>query len=131
MENQLLSGSESEQQNNLVEEYEEVLEQDDYEDDYEDELEYVEIKGSAEEINNRKKLYMDNEYSDQIEDQKSVNQIDEKNNIDFKQKKQSTTNLASKRPIQNATETLDIEPLDEKNLVQDKKSEKFEIDDPW
>jgi len=104
--------------------------EDDYEDDYEDELEYVEIKGSSEEINNRKKLYMDNDDSEQIENQK--NQIDEKNNIDFKQKKQSTTNLASKRPIQNATETLDIEPLDEKNLVQDnKKSEKFEIDDPW
>jgi len=132
VENQLLSGSESEQQNNFVEEYEEVVEQDDYEDDYEDELEYVEIKGSAEEINNRKKLYMDNDYSDQIENQNSINQIDEKNNIDFKQKKQSTTNLASKRPIQNAAETLDIEPLDEKNLVQDnKKSEKFEIDDPW
>ena len=116
----------------MVEEYEEVLEEDDYEDDYEDELEYVEIKGSAEEINNRKKLYMDNDDSDQIENQNSVNQIDEKNNIDFKSKKQSTTNLASKRPIQNAAETLDIEPLDEQNLVQDKqKSEKFEIDDPW
>ena len=132
VENQLLSGSELEQQNNLVEEYEDVVDQDDYEDDYEEELEYVEIKGSAEEINNRKKLYMDNDDSDQIENQNSVNQIDEKNNIDFKQKKQSTTNLASKRPIQNATETLDIEPLNEQNLVQDnKKSEKFEIDDPW
>jgi len=135
VENQLLSGSESEQQNNLVEEYEEVVEQYDYEDDYEDdedELEYVEIKGSSEARKNRKKLYMDNDYSDPIENQNSVTQIDEKNNIDFKQKKQSTTNLASKRPIQNATETLDIEPLDEQNLVQDnKKSEKFEIDDPW
>jgi len=136
VENQLLSGSESEQQNNLVEENEEVFEQDDYEDDfeddYEDELEYVEIKGSAEETGNRKKLYMDNDDSDQIQNQNSVNQIDEKNNIDLKQKKQSTTNLASKRPIQNATETLDIEPLNEQNLVQDnKKSEKFEIDDPW
>jgi len=75
---------------------------------------------------------MDNDDSYQIENQKSVNRIDEKNNIDFKQKKQSTSNLASKRPIQSATETLDIEPLDEQNLVQDnKKSEKFEIDDPW
>ena len=111
----------------MVEDYEEVVEQDDYENDYDEEAEYVEIKSSAEEINNRKKLYMDNDYSDQIE-----NQIDEKNNIDFKQKKQSTTNLTSKRPIQNATETLDIEPLDEQNFVQDnKKSEKFEIDDPW
>jgi len=136
VENQLLSGSESEQQNNLVEEYEEVVEQnkyeDDYEDDYEEELEYVEIKGSEEEINNRKKLYMDNDDSDQIQNQNIVNQIDEKNNIDLKQKKQSTTNLASKRPIQNSTETLDIEPLKEQNLVQDnKKAEKFEIDDPW
>ena len=133
VENQLLSGSESEQQNSLVEEYEEdFVEQDDYEDDYEDELEYVEIKSSEEEINNRKKLYMDNDDSDQIQNQNSVNQIDEKNNIDLKQKKQSTSNLASKRAIQNATETLDIQPLNEQNLVQDnKKSEKFEIDDPW
>ena len=120
----------------MVEEYEEVVEQDDYEedfeDDYEDELEYVEIKGSEEELNNRKKLYMDNDDSDQIQNQNIVNQIDEKNNIDLKQKKQSTTNLASKRPIQNANETWDIEPLNEQNLVQDnKKSEKFEIDDPW
>jgi len=132
VENQLLSGSESEKENNLVEEYEEIGEQDDYEDDYEDELEYVEIKGSREEINNRKKLYMDVDDSDQIENQNSANQIDEKNNIDFKQKKQSTTNFVSKRPIQNSTETLDIEPLDEQNLVKDnKKSETFEIDDPW
>ncbi|MBO6978164.1 MAG: PRC-barrel domain-containing protein [Prochlorococcus marinus XMU1428] len=136
VENQLLSGSESEQQNNLVEEYEEVVEQDNYEDDYEedydDELEYVEIKGSAKEINNSKKLYMDNDDSDQIENQNSVNQIDGKDNVDFNQKKQSNTNLASKRPIQNATETLDIEPLGEQNFVKDnKKSEKFEIDDPW
>ena len=87
VENQLLSGSESEQQNNLVEEYEEVVEQDDYEDDYEDELEYVEIKGSEEELNNRKKLYMDNDDYDQIQNQNIVNQKDEKNNIDLKQKK--------------------------------------------
>ena len=59
-------------------------------------------------------------------------EINEKNKIDFKQNQRSSTNLASKRPIQNATETLDIEPLEEQDLVQDnKKSEKFEIDDPW
>ena len=134
VENQLLSGSESEQQNNLVEEYEEVVEQDDYEDDYEDdeELEYVEIENSSEEINNRKKLYMENDFSNNYENLNNVNQIDEEKNIDLKQKQKSNTNLASKRPIQNATETLDIEPLDEQNFVQDnKKSEKFEIDDPW
>jgi sporulation protein YlmC with PRC-barrel domain len=133
VENQLLSGSESEQQNNLVEEYEEVVEQDDY-DDYEDdeELEYVEIENSSEEINNRKKLYMENDFSSKNENLNNVNQIDEEKNIDLKQKQKSNTNLASKRPIQNATETLDIEPVDEQNLEQDnKKSEKFEIDDPW
>ena len=75
---------------------------------------------------------MDNDYSDQIANQNSANQIDAENNIDYKQKKKSTTNLASKRPVQNATETLDIEPLDQQNSVQDnKQSEKFEIDDPW
>ena len=129
VENQLLSGSESEEQNNLVEEYEEeVFEQD----DYDDELEYVEIENSSEEINNRKKLYMENDYSSQNESLNNLNQIDEEKNIDLKQKQKSNTNLASKRPIQNAKETLDIEPLDEQNLVNNnKKTEKIEIDDPW
>jgi len=75
---------------------------------------------------------MDNEYSDQIENQNSVNEINEQKYIDFKKKEQSNTNLASKRPIQNTAETFDIEPLDEQNLIKDSnKPEKFEIDDPW
>ncbi|KGF94406.1 Protein implicated in RNA metabolism (PRC-barrel domain) [Prochlorococcus marinus str. MIT 9123] len=129
VENQLVSGSEYEQQNNLTEEYEEeVIEQD----DYEDELEYVEIKSSSEELNNRKKLYMENDSTDQIDNYDSVSKIDEEKNIYLKQNKQLKTSLASKRPIQNTNETLDIEPLDEKKLAQDnKKSENFEIDDPW
>jgi len=137
VENQLLSGSESEQQNNLVEEYEEevVVEQDEYEDEYEDqyddELEYVEIKGASEGINNRKKLYMNNNFSDQVENQKTFNQTDEKKNIYSKEMKQSNVNLTSKRPIQNSTETLDVEPVDEKKINAYDKSEKFEIDDPW
>ncbi len=133
VENQLLSGSESEQQNSFVEEYEEeIVREDDYEDeDYEDELEYVEIKGTSEEINNRKKLYMENDYPDQTKNQ-NFNQIDEEKNIDFKQNKKSKTSYLSKRPIQNANETLDIEPLDDKNLVKEnEKLENFEIDDPW
>ncbi len=123
VENQLLSGSESEQQDNMVESFEEeIVEEDDFPNEYEDELEYVEIKSSTQEIN-KKKLYMENDYSGQINEEK---------NVDFQQNKQSNTNLASKRPIQNATETLDIEPLGEQNLVKDnKKSENFEIDDPW
>jgi len=75
---------------------------------------------------------MDNDDSDQIQNQNSFNQIEEEKNNDIQKKNQANNNLASKRPIQNATETLDIEPLDEQNLVKDnKKSENFEIDDPW
>ncbi len=132
VENQLLSGAESEQQNNLVDEYEEIIEQDNYEDDYEDELEYVEISGSSEEKSNKKKLYMEIDYPEKIENQNSFNKIDEQKNIDFQQNEQINNKLTSKRPIQNATETLDIEPLDVQNSVKDnKKSENYEIDDPW
>ena len=75
---------------------------------------------------------MENDYSSQNENLNKVKQIDEENHIDLKQKQKLNTNLASKRPIQNAIETLDIEPVDEKNLIKDnKKSENFEIDDPW
>ena len=53
-------------------------------------------------------------------------------NMMVKQKKKSVSNLASKRPVQREKETLDIEPLNENNLVIDnKKSETIEIDDPW
>ena len=133
VENQLLSGSESEQQSSLVEEYEEdFVEQDDYADDYEDELEYVEIDSSSEKMNDRKTLYMENDYSVQSDNEENANQIDEEKNTDIKNQKKSNGSFVSRRPIQNATETLDIEPLDEKNLVKDnKKFENFEIDDPW
>ena len=130
VENQLLSGSESEEQNNLVEEFKEEFVQ---ADDYEDDLEYVEIESSTEEINNKKQLYMENDYSEETEFQNiDDDQINEEKNIDFSSQKQSRSNLASKRPIQRAKEPLDIEPLDEKNLViENKQSEKIEIDDPW
>ena len=75
---------------------------------------------------------MENDFSNNYENLNNVNQIDEEKNTDLKQKKQSNSSFASRRPIQNATETVDIEPLDEKNLVKDnKKFENFEIDDPW
>ena len=75
---------------------------------------------------------MENDYSGQSDIEANVNQIDEEKNTDLKQKKQSNSSFVSRRPIQNATDTVDIEPLDEKNLVKDnKKFENFEIDDPW
>ena len=125
VENQLLSGSESEEQNNFMEEIkeEEFIE----EEEYEEELEYVEIETAKETINNKKQLYLDNESSEQLE-----NQIDEENTTEFVVKSPSKSNRASKRPIQRSQEPLDIEPVEEKKIViENPQSESVEIDDPW
>ena len=125
-----MDGSESEEQNNLVEEFEEeVLD----EDDYEEEFEYVEVERSKEEIKNKKKLYLENDYPDERKYQLAEdNSINEANNIELQQKKNSRSKLASKRPIQRAPEPLDIEPLEDNNLVtENQKSDKLEIEDPW
>ena len=99
----------------------------DEEEEYEEELEYVEIETATETINNKKQLYLDNESSEQLR-----NQIDEENTTEFVVKRQSSSNRASKRPIQRSKEPLDIEPVEDKKLVIEKpQSESFEIDDPW
>ncbi len=125
VENQLLSGSESEEQNNFMEEIkeEEFIE----EEEYEEELEYVEIETTKEKINNKKQLYLDNDSSEQLD-----NQIDEENTTEFAVQRPSTSNRASKRPIQRSQEPLDIEPVEEKKTVMENpQSESVEIDDPW
>ena len=125
VENQLLSGSESEEQNNFMEEIkeEEFIE----EEEYEEELEYVEIETTKEKINNKKQLYLDNDSSEQLN-----NQTDEENTKEFAVKRSSTSNRASKRPIQRSQEPLDIEPVEEKKIViENPQSESVEIDDPW
>lgn len=125
VENQLLSGSESEEQNNFMEEIkeEEFIE----EEEYEEELEYVEIETAKETINNKKQLYLDNDSSEQLE-----NQIDEENTTEFVVKSPSKSNRASKRPIQRSQEPFDIEPVEEKKIViENPQSESVEIDDPW
>ena len=130
VENQLLSGSESEEQKNLIEEYEE----DNIDDiDYEDELEFVEVENSQAKINNKKQLYMENDYPEELESQLNENKEAKKENTEeFVLKKQSKSNRASKRPVQRAKEPLDIEPLDDKKIVLDnKQSGSVEIDDPW
>ena len=65
VDNQLLSGSELEEQNNFMEEIkdEEFIEE---EEEYEEELEYVEIETAKEKINTKKQLYLDNDSSDQL-----------------------------------------------------------------
>ena len=120
-----MSGSESEEQNNFMEEIkeEEFIE----EEEYEEELEYVEIETAKETINNKKQLYLDNESSEQLE-----NQIDEENTTEFVVKSPSKSNRASKRPIQRSQEPFDIEPVEEKKIViENPQSESVEIDDPW
>ena len=131
VENQLLSGSESEEQNNFMKELkeEEFIE----EDDYEEELEYVEIETANEKTNNKKQLYLENDSTGQLASQiDAENQVDSENTTEFVVKKQARSNRASKRPIQRSKEPLDIEPVEEKKLViEDPQSEPFEIDDPW
>ncbi len=124
VENQLLSGSESEEQNNLMEE---IKEEEVIEDEYEEELEYVEIETAPEKINNKQQLYLDNDSSIELE-----NKIDEENTTKFVSQKQSMSNRASKRPIQRSQEPLDIEPVEEnKTVIENPLSEPVEIDDPW
>ena len=130
VENQLLSGSESEEQNNLIEE----LQEEEYlEEEYEDELEYVEIETETEKINNKKQLYLDNDSTDKLESQiREENKIDEVNMRELLVKRKSSSNRASKRPIQRSNEPLDIEPVEEKKIViENPQSESVEIEDPW
>ena len=125
VENQLLSGSESEEQNNFMEEIkeEEFIE----EEEYEEELEYVEIETTKEKINNKKQLYLDNDSSEQLD-----NQTDEENTTEFAVLRPSISNRASKRPIQRSQEPLDIEPVEEKKtIIENPQTESVEIDDPW
>ena len=129
VENQLLSGSESEDQNGLMQELqkEEVI----YED--EDEMEYVEVETEKEKIKNKKQLYMENDYSEKLESPiNKGDQLEKENISELSFPKKSSSPRASKRPIQRSKETLDIEPVDEKNYVIDNlQSESVEIDDPW
>ncbi len=127
VENQLLSGSESGEQNNFMEEIKEEEFIEEEEEEYEEELEYVEIETAKETIDNKKQLYLDNDSSEQLE-----NQIDEENKTEFVIKSPSSSNRASKRPIQRSQEPLDIEPVEEKKIViENSQSESFEIEDPW
>ena len=124
VENQLLSGSESEEQNNFMEE---IKEEEFIEEEYAEELEYVEIETTKEKINNKKQLYLDNDSSEQLD-----KQTDEENTTEFAVQRPSISNRASKRPIQRSQEPLDIEPVEEKKtIIENPQSESVEIDDPW
>ena len=131
VENQLLSGSQSKDETNLAEDFneEEVIE----EKEYEEELEYVEVESSKEKMNTKKQLYMEDDYSEELNPKNIDNrEIYEKNDDLISVQNRSKSNLASKRPIQRSKEPLDIEPLNDKNLIIDANSpESVEIEDPW
>ena len=125
VENQLLSGSEAEEPDNLIEE----LKEEDFieEEEYEEELEYVEVESESTKINNKKQLYLENDFDEKLE-----NEIVEENTKEFVGNIKTSSNRASKRPIQRSNEPLDIEPVEDKKLfIENSESESFEIDDPW
>ena len=134
VENQLLSGSETDKDKYLLEESKEN--ELNYEDSYEDQMEYVEVNNSQDNIRGKKKLYLENDdYLDEREIEREHKNRNMDNN-DFEQKfKESSISRkkASKRPIEKIQDTLDIEPIDkkEKSAFDNQGLDFNEIDDPW
>jgi len=119
VENQLLSGVETNQESLLLEESreEEFID----ENEINDELEYVALDDSQENLRVKKQLYLDNDYS-------------KENNFDNNsiQSQRFTKKSSTKRPINTSKETLDIEPIEPKDYQIDQQvSNPVDIDDPW
>ena len=134
VENQLLSGSEIDKDNYLLEESKDN--ESNYEDSYEEEMEYVEVDNSQDNTQVKKKLYLDNDdYLDEGKiDRESKNRNIIDNDLNQKNNKRiSSRKIASKRPIEKVQETLDIEPIAEnEKSSNDKQAFNLnEIDDPW
>ena len=134
VENQLLSGSETDKDKYLLEESKEN--ELNYEDSYEDEMEYVEVNDSQDNIQSKKKLYLENDdYLDEREIEREPNNRNILNNdVEQKFKERSISRKkASKRPVEQIQDTLDIEPIDkkEKSPVENQGLDINEIDDPW
>jgi len=119
VENQLLSGVETNQETLLLEESREEEFFD--ENEIDDELEYVALDNSQENLTVKKQLYLDNDYS-------------QENNLDnnFTQPQSFKKKSSTKRPIDTSKETLDIEPIEQKDsLIDQQVSNPIDIDDPW
>ena len=129
VENQLLSGVETNQENFLLEESqeEEFIDENQInnENEINDELEYVELDDSQDNFKVKKQLYLDNDYSQENDLKKNID-----NNLI--QTQRITQKTSAKRPIETSNETLDIEPLDKKDfLIDQQASNPVDIDDPW
>ena len=138
VENQLLSGTETEKDNYLLEESQENEDnyEDIYEDNYADQMEYVEVEDSQDNTQGKKRLYLENnDYIDESEiDLESKNKNIINNDLNKKNEKRiNSRKLASKRPVEQVQDTLDIEPLDyqEKSSIDNQDLNINEIDDPW
>ena len=119
VENQLLSGVDTNQENLLLEESQEEEFID--EDEIDDELEYVALDDSQDNLTVKKQLYLDNDYS-------------QENNFDNNsiQPQSIVKKSSTKRPVESSNETLDIEPIEQQNLRIDQNfSNPVDIDDPW
>ena len=119
VENQLLSGVDTNQETLLLEESreEEFID----ENEIDDELEYVAVDDSQDNSTVKKQLYLDNDYS-------------QENNFDNDSvpSQRITKKSSNKRPVETSNETLDIEPIDQQDLLIDQKvSNPVDIDDPW
>ncbi len=132
VENQLLSGAETDKDNYLLEESQENKYN--YEDSYEDEMEYVEVDNTQDNTQVKKRLYLENdEYLDESEKEKeSKNRNINNNNLDQKNNKRIISRKpASKRPVEQVQDTLDIEPIDNNKKSANDNQVLNEIDDPW
>ena len=134
VENQLLSGSETDKDNYLLEESQEN--EYNYEENYEDEMEYVEVDNSQDNTQGKKRLYLENDdYLDESQkerESKDSNLIN--NNLDPTNKKRIILRKpASQRAIEQVQDTLDIEPIDtkEKSPIDNQAVNLNDIDDPW
>jgi len=133
VENQLISGSESDKDNYLLEESKENAYN--YEDSYEDEMEYVEVDNSQDNTQGKKRLYLENDDSlDQRDRERESKNRKFNNGLEQTDKKRiSSRNPASKRQVEQVQDTLDIEPIDikEKSSMDNQSLNLNEIDDPW
>ena len=134
VENQLLSGSETDKDNNLLEGSQEN--EYNYEESYEDEMEYVEVDNSQDNTQGKKRLYLENDdYLDESQKErefKNSNLIN--NNLDPTNKKRIIQRKpASQRAIEQVQDTLDIEPIDtkQKSSIDNQAVNLNDIDDPW
>ncbi len=122
VENQLLSGVETSQEKFLLEESQEEEFVDDNEID--EELEYVALDNTQDNFKAKKQLYLENDY---------LQEEDLQSNYDDNpmQSEEIPKKASVKRPLESSRETIDIEPIDKKDLSFDKEISNVDIDDPW